>query len=144
MTESKKTMKQQTTFITLSIILVAMMIFFASNAGKGTPNSPKNTDTDTGVTPVQIVDGVQIIEVTARGGYNPREIIAKAGVPTVLRMKTSGTFDCSSAFVIPSLGIQKMLPATGVTNFDIPIQESGASIKATCSMGMYNLQINFQ
>ena len=121
-----------------------MLIFFASNSGPKNSNPTINTKADTEVVPVQIVDGKQIIEVTARGGYNPRDIIAKAGVPTILRMKTSGTFDCSSAFVIPSLGIQKMLPSTGATDFDIPAQVPGSTINGTCGMGMYSLHINFQ
>ena len=137
-------MKKQTTFTILALILVAMMIFFASNSGQKKSNPKTNTKADAEVVPVQIVDGKQIIEVTARGGYNPRDITAKAGVLTILRMKTSGTFDCSSAFVIPSLGIQKMLPSTGVTDFEIPAQTSGSSINGTCGMGMYRMQINFQ
>ena len=59
-------------------------------------------------------------------------------------MKTSGTFDCSAAFVIPSLNIQKMLPQTGVTDIEIPSQTSGSNIAGTCGMGMYRLNINFQ
>jgi hypothetical protein len=37
-----------------------------------------------------------------------------------------------------------MLPATGVTDFEIPAQTSGSTIHGTCGMGMYRLQINFQ
>ena len=121
-----------------------MMIFFASNAGKNNSSNTANNINDTKVAPVQIVDGKQIIEVGVRGGYNPRDVVAKAGVPTILRMKTSGTFDCSSSFVIASLGVQKMLPATGVTDIEIPAQNSGSSIHGTCGMGMYSLNINFQ
>jgi plastocyanin domain-containing protein len=121
-----------------------MLIFFVSNLGTKNTNTAVNTRVNTEVAPVQIVDGKQIIEVNARGGYNPRDITAKAGVPTILRMKTSGTFDCSSAFVIPSLQIQKMLPATGVTDFEIPAQAPGSTMHGTCGMGMYSLQINFQ
>ena len=121
-----------------------MLIFFASNSGPKNTKPKQNTAADTTVVPVQIVDGKQIIEVTARGGYNPRDITAKAGVPTILRMKTSGTFDCSSAFVVVSLGIQKMLPQTGVTDFEIPAQTPGSVINGTCGMGMYRMQINFE
>jgi plastocyanin domain-containing protein len=137
-------MKNQKNTIILALILVAMMIFFVSNMGQKNTTTQTNKVDDTTVAQLQIIDGKQIIEVTARGGYNPREITAKAGVPTILRMKTSGTFDCSSAFVIPSLGVQKMLPATGVTDFEIPAQTSGSTIHGTCGMGMYRLQINFQ
>lgn len=138
-------MKNQKITIILALILVAMLIFFASNSGpKKISTDNTNTRVDIAVASVQIVDGKQIIEVTARGGYNPREITAKAGVPTILRMKTSGTFDCSASFVIPALGVQKMLPATGVTDFEIPAQIPGSTIHGTCGMGMYSLNINFQ
>ena len=133
---------KQKIIIIVCLIFAGGLIYFASNSGQ-VPASSKNSG-DTKVVAVQIVDGKQIIEVTARGGYNPRDIVAKANIPTILRMKTSGTFDCSAAFVIPSLNIQKMLPQTGVTDFEIPVQKAGANITGTCGMGMYRLNINFQ
>lgn len=137
-------MKKNSLLIIISIVFVGILIFFVSGAGKKTGDDAKNTGSNTKVETVQMIDGKQIIEVIARGGYNPRDIVAKAGVPTILRMKTSGTFDCSAAFVVPSLGIQKMLPQTGVTDFEIPVQKAGANITGTCGMGMYRLNINFQ
>jgi len=137
-------MKQQTIFIILALILTGTLIFLASNSGQRNDIPNKKTTSDTTVTPVQIVDGKQIIEVLARGGYSPRIITAKSGIPTILRMKTSSTFDCSAAFVIPSLKIQKLLPQTGTTDFDIPAQAPNSTIDGTCSMGMYSFKINFQ
>ena len=49
---------------------------------------------------VSIVNGKQIIQIQARGGYQPRRSTAKAGLPTILRFSTSGTFYCSSFFLI--------------------------------------------
>ena len=135
---------KQKLIIILCVAFVGGLIFVASNSKQQTTASSKNFGSDTKVAAVQIIDGKQIIEVMARGGYNPRDIVAKANIPTILRMKTSGTFDCSAAFVIPSLGIQKMLPQTGVTDIEIPSQTSGSNIAATCGMGMYRLNINFQ
>jgi plastocyanin domain-containing protein len=88
-------------------------------------------------------NGKQIIEISARGGYAPRQSIAKSGIPTVIRMKTSGTFDCSSALSIPSLGIRLNLPSSGTKDIEIPAQQSGSTLAATCAMGMYNFQIQF-
>jgi plastocyanin domain-containing protein len=65
---------------------------------------------------VSIVDGKQIIEISAKGGYQPRKSIAKAGIPTVIRFNTKGTFDCSSSVRIPSMNISKSLPQTGSTD----------------------------
>ena len=92
---------------------------------------------------VSMVDGKQIITINAKGGYSPRATTAKAGVPTVIKMNTQGTFDCSSALNIPSLGINKNLPSSGETLIDVPLQSAGATIQGICSMGMYNFSIHF-
>ena len=92
---------------------------------------------------VSVVDGKQIIEINAKGGYQPRKSIAKAGMPTIIRFNTKGTFDCSSSVRIPSLNISKFLPRSGVT--DIDIGEGGlGTLKGSCGMGMYPFEVEFQ
>ena len=71
----------------------------------------------------QVVDGKQVIEIKAKGGYTPREILAKADMPTVIKVKTQGTFDCSSALVIPSLNYRSNLSPSGVTEIEVPPQK---------------------
>ncbi len=92
---------------------------------------------------VTIVDGVQIIEIRAKGGYQPRVSVAQAGIPTILRFNTKGTFDCSSAVRIPSLDIEKILPPSGATDITLGEQETG-TLQGTCGMGMYPFEIEFQ
>lgn len=92
---------------------------------------------------VTVVDGKQIIEINAKGGYQPRNSIAKAGIPTIIRFNTQGTFDCSSAVRIPSMDISKSLPPTGVTDIDIGIQQV-ATLQGTCGMGMYPFEVEFK
>lgn len=89
---------------------------------------------------VTTVDGKQIIEIQAKGGYLPRVTTAQSGIPTTLRINTSGTFDCSSAIRIPSLKVSKNLPATGVTDIDLGTLAPG-TIAGNCSMGMYPFEI---
>lgn len=92
---------------------------------------------------VTIVDGRQIIEIEAKGGYTPRTSTAKAGIPTILRFRTSGTFDCSSYIRIPSMNVSKNLPSTGTV--DIPLADPKAgSLQGMCGMGMYPFQVNFE
>lgn len=91
---------------------------------------------------VAVVDGKQIINLTAKGGYSPLRSTAKAGVPTTLRVSTNGTFDCSSSFRIPSMDISKSLPATGVTEIDLGSPKLGI-LKGVCGMGMYPFEIDF-
>lgn len=91
-----------------------------------------------------IVDGKQIIELTAKGGYSPRAVVAKAGVPTVLRVTTRGTFDCSASVVIPKLSYQKFLSPSGTEDIAIPAEQARGTLRGLCAMGMYNFQIKFQ
>jgi plastocyanin domain-containing protein len=93
---------------------------------------------------VRVEDGTQVIDLTAKGGYFPRVTKAQAGIPTVLRVATNGTFDCSAALVIPSLGYREILPPSDVTEIEIPAQEAGTKLKGLCSMGMYNFAIQFE
>ena len=95
--------------------------------------------------PMSTVDstGAQIIEIYAKGGYNPKQIVAKADVPTIIRMKTEGTFDCSSSLSIPSLGKRLALQPTGTTDIEVPPQKAGSSLKGVCTMGMYSFSVNF-
>jgi plastocyanin domain-containing protein len=92
---------------------------------------------------VSIVDGRQIVEITAKGGYSPRKSVAKAGMPTILRFNTRGTFDCSTAVRIPSLNIRKSLPPSGVTDIDLGTSSVGL-LQGMCGMGMYPFEIYFQ
>jgi len=77
-------------------------------------------------------------------GYSPNRLTAPAGQPIQLVLVTKNTQSCSRAFVIPSLNIQKNLPATGETVLNIPPQKAGSSLHFTCSMGMYSGVIQFQ
>ena len=92
---------------------------------------------------VTMVDGKQIIEIKAKGGYSPRRSVAKAGVPTILRVNTNGTLDCSSAIRIPTMNIGKNLPMSGTTEIDLGNPKIGI-LQGACGMGMYPFEIDFQ
>ncbi|MFA6158205.1 MAG: hypothetical protein WC763_01060 [Candidatus Paceibacterota bacterium] len=92
---------------------------------------------------VSVVDGKQIVEIWARGGYQPRASVAKAGIPTVIRFNTKGTFDCSSSVRIPSMGISRILPQSGSTDIDLGIQGT-STLQGSCGMGMYPFQVEFK
>lgn len=92
---------------------------------------------------VTMVDGKQIIEIKAKGGYLPRRSVAKAGVPTILRVNTNGTLDCSSAIRIPTMNIGKNLPMSGTTEIDLGNPKIGI-LQGACGMGMYPFEIDFQ
>ena len=106
-------------------------------------NSKSETDNPASAANVSVVDGKQIIEINAKGGYFPRKSVAKAGVPTILRFNTVNTFDCSLAVRIPKMGISQNLPSLGVTDIELGNPKAG-TLKGTCSMGMYPFEIDFQ
>lgn len=92
---------------------------------------------------VVMSDGRQIITIDVKGGYSPRQSIATAGVPTIIRFNTKGTFDCSTALRIPSLQVSRSLPPTGSTDIDIGTPEAG-ELTGSCSMGMYAFSVTFK
>lgn len=89
-------------------------------------------------------NGEQVIRVLAKVGYTPKKIVAKAGMPTRLEIETNSTYDCSAAFTIPSINYRQQLPATGLTEIEIPVQKAGDSLVGMCTMGgMYSFTVNF-
>ncbi len=123
------------TAIAFVTIILALVIF---NKPAGTnPNSTQITNN------VVLNGSTQTISIAAKGGYEPRNTTAKADTATTLKIQTSGTFDCSSSLIIPSLKYRKNLPPTGETAVEIPPQKAGTTIRGLCSMGMYNFTLNF-
>ena len=60
----------------------------------------------------------------------------QAGRPTTVTLVTDGTRGCTRGFVVPSLGIEQILPETGRTVVDVGVLQAGR-LEFTCSMGMY-------
>ena len=129
----------------ISIVVAGALIIFALVLTSGKTNNQNNNsnNTETPINNVSVVDDKQIIEIRAKGGYQPRKSIAKAGIPTILRFNTNGTFDCSSFVRIPSMNIYKSLPQSGATDIDLSTQPAG-TLNGSCGMGMYPFEIEFQ
>lgn len=143
--------KVQPAFALIAALLVLGLGLWSVNSGLNLAGSPLSvnrmfaslTESPSAAgAQAQIVDGVQEVTINVRGGYSPNVVSAKSGVPTRLRLVTNETYDCSRAFVIPSLRIQRVLPATGETIIDLPAQQAGYMYFA-CSMGMYTGVVNF-
>lgn len=123
----------------ISIIVAGLLIggaFLFTLGGSGAQNAPPANN-------VSIVNGQQIIDITAKGGYSPRTSTAKAGIPTIIRFHTTGTFDCSSFIRIPSMGVSQSLPSTGTTDVTIADPKAGP-LQGMCGMGMYPFIVNFE
>ena len=119
--------------IILAAVLLGILILFARGAGQ-TDTAPAHN--------VSMENGTQIVEIRAKGGFSPRKSTAKAGVPTIVRFETSGTFDCSSSIRIPSLGVNRIIPQSGSTDIDIGTGQVG-TLQGTCGMGMFPFEIDF-
>jgi uncharacterized protein len=61
--------------------------------------------------------------------YSPYSIQAPAGKRLTLHLVTSGTTGCTRSFVMPSLGIQRVLPQTGTTELEIPARAAGGDLR---------------
>lgn len=121
--------------LVFAVIIIVSGFYILSPGDDSQTNSNKDN--------VTISDGKQIIQIDARGGYAPRVSVASADMPTIIRVVTNGTYDCSAGLVIPSINYKKILPPTGSTDIEIPPQKAGTSLKGLCSMGMYNFAIQF-
>ena len=122
--------------ITVALVIGIGIVFLGqskNNSGTGGSELAQN---------VEIRDGVQYVTINARGGYSPRVSTAQANIPTKLIVKTNGTYDCSAALVIRSIGYQKILPNTGEEIIDLGTPQTG-TLQGLCSMAMYHFAVNF-
>lgn len=111
-----------------------VMLMRTNNEKAGTMNNQTN---------VRMEGEKQVIMIKAKGGYAPRSTTAQANVASTIQVETNGTYDCSLALSVPSVGFREMLPDTGVTSIELPPQKTGSTVKGVCSMGMYSFTIRF-
>lgn len=123
-------------FVAATVLIGGALYFTEGIQSTPTPTVPTKNN-------VAIVDGKQIITIGARGGYLPERSIAKAGIPTIIRFDTRGTFDCSSFVRIPSMDVSVRLPSSGVTDVDLGTRAVG-TLQGMCAMGMYPFEIVFE
>ncbi len=119
--------------ILFSALMISLAIIYSGSRGGGSDAIENN---------VSVFNGKQIIDLRAKGGFQPRISKAKAGLPTILRVSTNGTFDCSASIRIPTLGIGKILPPSGSTDIDIGSPKTGL-LEGSCGMGMYPFELQF-
>lgn len=126
--------------ITQVVTSTSTFTVIKNDDGTTTPIPPAKVQTSSNVT---IVNGVQVIEIKAKGGYSPRQSVAQAGIPTVIRFVTNNTFDCSLAVIIPSMKIREFLQQTGNVDIDLGAPSAGV-LRGSCGMGMYPFEVDFK
>ena len=136
-------MKNKTAVIIIAIgFIVGIGVIFIGKS-TGNDSNVKNAQIES-VQNTEIKDGIQYITINAKGGYSPRVSSGKAGIPTKLIVKTNGTYDCSAALSVKSVGFQKILKNTGEEVIDLGTPKAGEPIRGVCGIGMYNFIVNFE
>jgi P-type Cu+ transporter len=82
-----------------------------------------------------LADGVQRVEVTVRGGYQPDSIRVRQNVPLELVFDRQESGDCTSQVVFPDLGVTAALPAFTRTTVRFDPARSG-TFGFACGMNM--------
>ena len=83
----------------------------------------------------QLLDGVQEVEVTVRGGYSPDVIRVVQGVPLRLTFDRQEAGECTSTVVFPDFQVSRHLPAHGRAAVELTPSEPGEFTFA-CGMNM--------
>ena len=83
------------------------------------------------------VGGVQTVEILVDGGYQPRTVQLKAGIPAKLVFNRKDPSGCLEEVLLPDFGISRMLPLGEKTEITIDPSEAG-EFKYTCGMQMFS------
>lgn len=137
-------MKKQT----LTIVLVAILfvgwlvggVMRYQNSGEQNGAATTNGEITSNVS---VVNGKQQIVITATQGYRPRTTIAKANIPTEIKIQWKNAYGCEAAVRIPQVNYSKIIDPTWSDIVQISPQKPGDTIYGSCSMGMYSFQIKF-
>jgi plastocyanin domain-containing protein len=80
--------------------------------------------------------GVQVVDVTVRGGYQPASIVVKAGRPLRLNFTRRESTTCGEEVVLPDFGKRAHLPENKTVPVEI-VPERPGEYEFTCGMNMY-------
>jgi plastocyanin domain-containing protein len=128
---------------TALIIITLGLLVFLGIIFTGGPAPQDAINGSVSVQNVNIRDGIQYINIIAKGGYTPSVTQAQSGIPTKLIVETNNTFDCSASLVVRSADFQEVLPKTGETEIDLGTPNKGDTYEGLCSMGMYSFKVDF-
>ncbi len=103
------------------------------NLNLSSNQSPTNNQTETIDNPT--------IEFTSTG-YTPKTINVKAGSNVTLNLRNTNGAGCIQSFVIPKLGIQKVVSVGSSENIQFTAPNEKGQIAFMCGMGMYRGVIN--
>jgi len=82
-------------------------------------------------------NGVQVIEIMVDGGFTPRTVQLKAGVPAKLIFNRKDPSSCLEEVLLPDFGVAQMLPLGEKTAITIAPNTVG-EYKYSCGMQMFS------
>ena len=131
-------------FKVAGIIVIALGLWNMSNGWNLTGivlNRTSGSQTIQTGPQAELRNGKQYIEMEQwAGGYNPKRIAVKVGVPVVWQINSINSYTCASSIIVPALGITRSL-SPGINTIEFTPTKTG-SIKFSCAMGMYTGIIN--
>jgi plastocyanin domain-containing protein len=80
--------------------------------------------------------GLQVVDVTVKGGYQPASIVAKAGRPVRLNFTRRESTPCGEEVVLPEFGKRAHLPEGRTVPVEVTPERPG-EYEFTCGMNMY-------
>ncbi len=83
----------------------------------------------------EVRGGVQVVDVTVKGGYSPDLIRVQVGVPLRLNFDRQESGDCTSRVVFADFGVSKSLPAFGTATLEFTPDKVG-EFDFACGMNM--------
>ena len=84
--------------------------------------------------------GVQEVNVTVKGGYQPASIVVKAGRPLRLNFTRRESTPCGEEVVLPEFGRRAHLPEDRTVLVEVTPEKPG-EYEFTCGMNMYKGKI---
>jgi len=80
--------------------------------------------------------GIQEVDVTVKGGYQPASIVAQAGRPIRLNFTRRESTPCGEEVVLPEFGRRAHLPQDKTVGIELTPPAPG-EYEFTCGMNMY-------
>ena len=80
--------------------------------------------------------GFQEVDITVKGGYQPSEVVVKAGLPLRLNFTRRESSPCGEEVILPDFGKRAHLPENRTVPVEIFPEKSG-EYEFTCGMNMY-------
>jgi sulfite exporter TauE/SafE len=141
-------------FVYITSTAIVLLGFLSINTGqilRGSPHTiqnywaaitSSNSTSSRGNVAKLTPDGKQDVVINVRSnGYSTVTQQIQAGVPVKLTLLSTNVTSCAKSFLIPTLGISKILPENGATTIEFTPSKTG-TLSYTCGMGMYTGSFN--